>query len=65
MGSSVHQTLYEKAMDQLEDLVDAEPDYESESDAEFIEALSENSPSGFTTAEVSRIAKLHGKYCGD
>jgi predicted lipid-binding transport protein (Tim44 family) len=65
MASSVHQSLYEKAMDQLEQIVDADPDFEEQRDADFIEELSESAPGGFTTEQVRRIARLHGKYVGE
>jgi hypothetical protein len=65
MASSVHQSLYEKAMDQLEQIVDADPDFEDQRDAEFIEDLSDSAPSGFTTEQVRRISRIHGKYCGE
>lgn len=65
VGSSVHRSLYEKAMDQLEQIVDADPDYESDSDAEFIGELSDMTPNGFTTDEVKRIERIFKKYCGE
>lgn len=65
MGSRVHESLYDKAMYELEELITCDPDYESVSDEEFIEALTESSPSGFTTREASRIASLYRKYCSD
>jgi hypothetical protein len=65
MGSSVHGSLYEKAMDQLEDIIDTDPDFEDQSEEEFIQELAESSPSGFTTDQVNRIGKIHKKYCGE
>ncbi len=65
MGSSVHRSLYEKAMDYLEQIVDAEPDYESDSEADFIGDLSDMTPNSFTTDEVKQIDRIFHKYCGD
>ena len=63
MGQSVHRSLYEKAMDQLEEIVNSEPDFESQDEADFIDDLAASSPSGFTTQEVNRIDRIHKKYC--
>lgn len=63
MGESVHERMYEKGMEMLEAIVDEDPDYEDQSDAEFIEEFVISRPGGFTTKEVKRIERIYGKYC--
>lgn len=62
MGSRVHQSLYDKALDRLEQIVDADPDYELDSEQEFVDELSDSSLGGFTTSQVSKIDRLYRKY---
>jgi len=62
MGARVHQSLYDKALDRLEQIVDADPDYELDQEQEFVDELSDSSLGGFTTGQVAKIDRLYRKY---
>lgn len=60
--SSVHQSLYEKAIDQLEEIVEADPNFEYQDEEDFVEEMADSSHASLTTAQVARIQRLHRKY---
>jgi hypothetical protein len=62
MGAKIHGSLYEKALDELEQIVNEDPDFENEQDEEFIEELSQSSLGGFTSSQAKRINRLYRKY---
>jgi hypothetical protein len=62
MGARVHQNLYDRAIDQLEKIVDADPDYEQEAEQEFIDEITQSGLGGFTARQVSKIERLYKKY---
>lgn len=62
MGANVHNSLYEQALDELEQIIDADPDYERQEDQDFVQEISESSLGGFTTTQVSTIRRLYRKY---
>jgi hypothetical protein len=62
MGANVHNSLYEQALDQLEQIIDADPDYEHQEDQDFVQEISDSSLGGFTTKQVNTIKRLYRKY---
>ncbi len=62
MGANVHNSLYERALDQLEQIIDQDPDFEQQDEQDFVEEISESSLGGFTTSQVKRINRLFKKY---
>lgn len=62
MGANVHNSLYEQALDELEQIIDADPDFEHQEDQDFVQEISESSLGGFTTRQVSTIKRLYRKY---
>jgi len=62
MGASVHNSLYEQALDQLEQIIDQDPDFEQQDEQDFVEEISESSLGGFTTSQVNRINRIFKKY---
>lgn len=63
--SSVHESLYERAVYQLEQLETADPDYDYQDEADFISELIALTKSSFTTGEAKRIKAIHAKYVGE
>jgi predicted lipid-binding transport protein (Tim44 family) len=62
MGANVHNSLYEQALDELEQIIDADPDFEHQEDQDFVQEISESSLGGFTTGQVRTIKRLYRKY---
>jgi hypothetical protein len=62
MGANVHNSLYEQALDQLEQIIDADPDFEHQEDQDFVQEISDSSLGGFTTRQVNTIKRLYRKY---
>jgi hypothetical protein len=62
MGANVHNSLYEQALDELEQIIDADPDYEHQEDQDFVQEISDSSLGGFTTKQVNTIKRLYRKY---
>jgi hypothetical protein len=65
MGAQVYGNLYEQVVDKLEQIVDEDPDYEYQEEADFISDQSSGAQSGFTKSEAARINALHAKYVGE
>jgi predicted lipid-binding transport protein (Tim44 family) len=62
MGANVHNSLYEQALDELEQIIDADPDFEHQEDQDFVQEISDSSLGGFTTKQVNTIKRLYRKY---
>ena len=62
MGANVHDSQYEQALDELEQIIDADPDFEQQSEQDFIEEISVSNLGGFTTTQVRRIHSIYSKY---
>lgn len=62
MGANVHNSLYEQALDELEQIIDADPDFENQEEQDFVQEISESSLGGFTTRQVNTIKRLYCKY---
>ena len=59
---SVHQSVYEKAIDQLEEIVEADPNFEYQDEEDFVAELSDSSHASLTPAQANRIKRIHLKY---
>lgn len=62
MGANVHNSLYEQALDELEQIIDTDPDFEKQEEQDFVQEISESSLGGFTTRQVNTIRRLYRKY---
>lgn len=62
MGNRIHTSKYEETMDLFEQIVNEEPDFETEYEQAFIDELLASSLQGFTDRQAKRIQKLHAKY---
>lgn len=60
--SSVHQSQYEKAIDQLEQIVEADPNFDYQHEEDFVHEMSESNHSSLTTSLANRIRRLYKKY---
>lgn len=54
--------MYDKAVQQLENILAEDPDFETDSEAEFVSEISADPNELFRMSVVKRVASLHKKY---
>lgn len=62
MGQNIHESQYDRVMEQLEQIVDHDPDFEQQDEQDFIDEITESNLGGFTTPQARRIRSLWEKY---